>query len=82
MEITKEEIKQIIHDGLSDAIDVKVRDFYIERETHYQHHQFTANLIRIIDKIQSATVKTITGIVITGIITLLVLGIIFWGRQQ
>lgn len=76
MEITKETIKAAVVEALKEEI----KPFYIERETHYQDHLFIKELREWLDSIKSTAWKTIAKIVITGIIGLLILGFIFWGK--
>lgn len=73
-----EEIKAAVKEGLQES----VAQFYIERERHYQDHQFVSDLRELFDGIRSTATKTIVGILITSIIGLLILGFVFWGRHQ
>lgn len=76
--MTQEEIKKAVKEALQES----VAQFYADREQHYQDHQFVRDLRDLFVNIRSTATKTFIGIFITGIISLVVLGFIFWGRNH
>lgn len=78
MEITKEIIKAAVVEALQEEI----KPFYIERETHYQDHLFIKEAREWLDNIKSTMWKTIAKAVVAGLIGLLILGFIFWGKTK
>ncbi|OGH08058.1 MAG: hypothetical protein A2W22_06305 [Candidatus Levybacteria bacterium RBG_16_35_11] len=77
-ELTREDIKEI----MEQVIDAKTKDFWIEREIHYKHHQFIGDLMDWSKNIKNTTLKAIITIVVSSIIGLIVLGFVFWNKQQ
>lgn len=78
MEITKEMIKAAVVEALQEEI----KPFYIEREAHYQDHLFVKELREWLNSSKSTIWKTTIKIGITGLIGLLILGFIFWGKTK
>lgn len=76
--MTKEEIKEAV----SEAIQEKLGEFYIERQKHFEHHQFIDGVMSTADKIKGTACKVITTSSIIGLLTILVLGFITWIRQH
>ncbi len=64
------------------AIDSKVADFYVDRETHYQHHQFMGSFIAWVNKTRNTAWKSFVSVVVFAVLTLLVFGFIFWGKAN
>lgn len=73
-----EEIKAAVKEGLQES----VAQFYVERERHYHDHQFISELRELFAAIRGTATKTAVGIFIASIIGLMVLGIIFWGKNN
>lgn len=78
MPITKEEIISAVKDTLNE----EVKAFYVDREKHWDDHQFLGGFRKWIDDTKSMAWKTVIGAVVMGIIGLLVLGFAFWGGKQ
>lgn len=76
--MTKEEIKEAVAEVLQD----KLGEFYIERQKHFEHHQFIDGVMTTTDKIKGTACKTITISGIIGLLTILTLGFIAWIKQQ
>ncbi len=72
--LTKEDVKEII----DEAIENKVKDFYINREEHYQHHQFVKSFIELMQTSRKTAMRVIIGSATVAVIGLVVAG--FWGR--
>lgn len=73
--IGKEELKIAIKEAVDEAMDSHMKDFYVEREKHYLHHQFIEGTIDGIDSFKSVFGKSVIGIVVAGLFTLLIMGI-------
>lgn len=73
-----EKIKAAVKESLQES----VAQFYVDRERHYQDHQFVAELRDFFENIRGTATKTAVGIFIASIIGLMVLGIIFWGKNN
>jgi len=76
--MTKEELKEAV----SEAIQEKLGDFFIEREKHFQHHQFIAGVMTTTNKIKGTACKTITTSGIIGLIAIIVMGFVEWVKQH
>lgn len=76
--MTKDELKAAI----KEALDEEIKPFYIDRERHYQDHQFLESLQNWVGSIGSATLKTLISTVVAGLLILLLLGFVFWGKKN
>lgn len=76
--MTKEELKEAVAEAIQDSIG----EFYIERQKHFEHHQFIDGIITTSEKIKGTACKTITTSGIIGLLTILVLGVISWIKQH
>lgn len=68
--------------AVKEVMDERMKEFYIEREKHYQHHQFLEGFIAWTSSIKSTVLKTIVGLVVTALIGLVVLGFAVWGKRN
>lgn len=59
----------------------QMKDFYIERERHYQHHEFIEGMIKWSQSWKSTCMKAIMNAVAIGLLTLLIMGFIAWGGK-
>ena len=66
--------KEMIKAAVREVIEEKKSEFFIDREAHYEHHQFIAGWMEWSDKIKSTTIKTIVHATVYSILALLVLG--------
>lgn len=73
-----EKIKAAVKESLQES----VAQFYVDRERHYQDHQFVADLRDFFENIRGTATKTIVGILITSVVGLLILGFIVWGKNH
>jgi len=64
-----------------EAMQEQMKDFYVEREKHYQHHQFIDGLMEYSRCWKSTCMKAIAHAVIGAIIALVVWGYIAWGGK-
>ncbi|MEP9411525.1 MAG: hypothetical protein HRF42_08980 [Candidatus Brocadia sp.] len=58
---------------IKEALDERIKEFYIDRETHYQDHQFIKELRDWTESIKSTTIKTVVGLFVAALIGLLLL---------
>lgn len=71
-----------IKEAVKEVLEERLHAFYVERETHYQDHQFVRGLRLWVDGVKSTTVKTFVGIIVAAIVGLLALGFVMWGRKN
>lgn len=71
-----------IGEAVRKALREEIQPFYVERESHYQDHQFVKELRVFLDGVCGTATKTIVGIAITAIVGLIVLGFIFWSKKH
>lgn len=76
--MTKEEIKEAV----SEVLQEKLGDFFIERQKHFEHHQFIGELMNTAGNVKGTACKTVTIAGITGLLTILILGFIAWIKQH
>jgi hypothetical protein len=69
---------EIVGSEVQRAIRAEMRDFYIERETHYQDHQFIKGLRDVFDTSKGEVCKQLANAAVKAIIYLLILGAIAW----
>ena len=72
----------IIKTAVRDVMQEEMKAFYIDREEHYQHHQFIKGLKTGIEGCQSMVGRITLITIIGGIATVLVLGVVAWIRKQ
>lgn len=65
-----EEIKKAVKDALRE----EMKDFYIDRETHYKQHEFIGSMMDFVDQCKGVVLKTVVTIIIGGAIGLMILG--------
>ena len=71
-----------IKSAVKEAMKEEMQAFYIDREEHYQHHQFIKGLKTGIEGCQSLVGRITLITIIGGVATVLVLGIVAWIRKQ
>ena len=64
------------------AIDKKLGQFYIDRETHYQDHLFLRELRKWSEEVKGTVLRTTLKFVVASLIGLLILGFILWGKKH
>lgn len=60
------------------AIKEEMKDFYIERETHYQDHQFIKSLREVFDTSKGEVCKQMANAFVKLLITFIILGFTAW----
>ena len=74
--------RELIKEAVAEAIDEKLGSFYIDRETHFQHHRFLEDMIGWMDETKGVVLRTVVRIIVYGLLGLLVLGFVLWGRTH
>lgn len=72
--------KEIIKEAIRELLEEENKSFFVERESHYQDHLFIKDMRDWCEGIKSTFWKTTAKAVVMGIIGLLILGFIFWGK--
>ncbi len=75
------EIEQI-RAVMEEVLDERLKAFYIDREVHYQDHQFIKGFRVWTDNVRFTVWKTIVGLFAAAIISLLLAGFIVWGKNH
>ncbi len=73
-----EEMKAAMREVMQD----EMKDFYIDRKTHFQHHEFLTGLKSGIEGCQSVIGKVSIAALIGGLITVIVMGVVSWIRKS
>lgn len=72
---------EVIKKAVTEAMQEQMKDFYIDREKHYQHHEFIDNMMKWSNSWKSTCLKAICELITVGAIALLVMGFIAWGKN-
>ena len=78
----KTTVKETIKAAVKEAMDEKMADLWVERETHYKHHEFISEMIKWTDAFKSTTMKAIINCFVGGIIIAMAIGFAVWGGKQ
>jgi len=78
----RQELKQAIKEGIREALKQEVAQFYVERETHFKHHQFIESFIKWTDTVKSNLCRTIIWVGTTGVLSLLAWGFVSWIKKH
>ena len=78
----KEELEETITTAISNALDTKLGSFFVERETHYQHHQFIKGWMELTEKVSSTAISAVVKTVVGAALILILFGVAFWGSKQ
>jgi len=71
-----------IKTAVRDVMQEEMKAFFIDREEHYQHHQFIKGLKTGIEGCQSLVGRITLITIIGGIATVLVLGVVAWIKKS
>jgi hypothetical protein len=74
--------REMIKDAVAEAMQEQMRDFYIERERHYQDHEFITSIRIWSDTCKSTILTTVVKGLVLGALGLLLMGTILWGRTN
>lgn len=64
----------LIRRAVEDAMKEQMKNFYIEREKHYKHHEFIDEWMEWTKETKSTCIKALMTIVIGGLVALLAVG--------
>lgn len=81
MEINGDDLKKSIVSAIVEAENIKEernKEWWIDREKHYKHHDFMDAFIKFMDEGKSAVLRTFLYFVIAAILGLLTVGI--WAK--
>lgn len=62
------------------AIDAKLGQFYIDRETHYQDHAFVQSMRKWTEEAKGTALRAVVKTLAYAFIGLVLLGFIVWGK--
>lgn len=71
--MTKDEIKTAV----SEVIDEKLSEFWVDRETHYEHHKFIGSWIKWFEDANKTIWHVIIKTVVIGALILMAIGAFF-----
>lgn len=77
-EMTKDELAELIEGAAARGIEKKFGEFYVERERHWEHHEFINGFIKFIDTIKNTALKTFVRTVVYGLLFLLLCGFLLY----
>ena len=69
--------KEIIKQAVKEAFKEELKQFYVDRETHYQHHLFLTDWIDWTKKCKSAALVTLITLFTTAVFGLMAIGFYF-----
>ena len=72
------EMKSLIKEAMTE----EVHEFFIERETHYRHHEFIESWIKWTDRVSNVAVSTIIKSMVLFVLGLLALGFAIFGFKK
>ena len=78
MEVSRDEIKSAVKEALREEIE----PLYVDRETHYIHHQFIQGTIEWMEEAKGTVWGAFLKILVWAVLVMLVGGFIWWGRGQ
>jgi hypothetical protein len=70
-----------ITNAVSEAVRGEMKDFYVDREKHYQHHEFIDSLMEWRKNCKKTAWNTFIGAIATAIFILLLYGFVAWGGK-
>lgn len=73
---------ELVKNAVSEAIKAEMKDFYVDREKHYQHHEFIDDLMKWSICWKSTFGKAIANAIAVAIIGLIVWGFVAWGNKN
>jgi len=64
------------------AIDAKLGQFYIDRETHYKDHEFVQAFRKWTDEAKGTILRSVVKTIVGAMFLLLILGFLVWGKEH
>ncbi len=71
--------REAIKEAVKEALGEELKSFYVDRETHYNHHEFLKGWIEWTQQCKSVAVRTLVTLFIGSAFGLMALG--FWMKQ-
>ena len=75
--MTKDEIRDVIEN----ALESKMKEFWVDRELHYKHHEFIDKWMQWADDTSKTVRHTVITFIILGLLGLLALGFFIRWKQ-
>lgn len=74
--------RDAVKEAVKEALNEELKAFYIDRETHYLHHTWLAEMIKYCDQCKTVIGKTVVSILVGGALALMFIGftIKHWGK--
>lgn len=69
--------RDAIKEAVKEALGEELKAFYVDREIHYQHHEFLKSWIVWSQQCKSVIMKTVMSGLVMALLGLIVLGFIF-----
>jgi hypothetical protein len=60
--------------AVKEALQEELKEFYIDRETHYRQHKFIEEMISYTEQCKGVVLKTVMTTIVGGAITLMIIG--------
>jgi hypothetical protein len=76
--LSRDEIKEAVKEALEESLGC----YYLDGETHYQHHEFIEGMIKWMEHTKGTIWGAFLRIMVYGALLLLVGGFIWWGREH
>lgn len=74
--------REAIKEAVREALGEELAAFYIDRETHYQHHEFIKSWITWTQQCKSVVLKTVVGGIVAALLALMAFAFAFkWGGK-
>jgi hypothetical protein len=80
--VMESKLRAEIKDVICEAMHEEMASFWIERERHYNEHQFIKSWMDWTNKCKSNVLKAIISCLIYAALIGMAFGFIFWGRKQ
>lgn len=69
--------REAIKEAVREAFQDELKEFYVDRETHYNHHKFIGEWINWVDQCKPTVLKAVVGFLVLTAIGLMTVGFIF-----
>ena len=69
--------REAIKEAVKEALGEELKSFYVDRETHYKHHEFIEEWIGWTKQCKSVVLKTLMSGFLMALLGLIALGFIF-----
>ena len=69
--------RDAIKEAVREAVKEELEAFYVDRETHYNHHKFLGDWIDWVNQCKSTALKAIVGFFVITAVGLMIAGFMF-----